>query len=229
MTLSIFVTGNGTEVGKTVVTRALARAAKRRGLKVVALKPVESGAVLEEGQWRGADAMAIAKAASLDVGKCPNNVYCLRDPVSPHLAAQRQNVTIEPREILALLERYRESHDLLLAEGAGGLLVPLGDDVLQADVYAQAGFDAIVVAKDELGAINATLLTLEALRRRGIKTRGVILNRSRGDDWGNWTAIERHGKTPVLGALPELFQADDEELADLAESSLRLEEIFSLV
>lgn len=227
MTVSLFVTGTGTEVGKTVITRALARAAVRRGLRVAALKPVESGAVNIGGCLQGADAKAIAAAALLSADGPPNWVYCLKDPVSPHLAAQRDEVTIESAQILTLIERHRPGCDLVLLEGAGGLLVPLRNDLLQADVYARAGFDAIVVAKDELGAINATLLTLEALKARGIFPKGVILNRSRGDDWGNRQAIEKHGRTPVLGVLPETPGADDDTLAELAESRLPLSVLFS--
>jgi dethiobiotin synthase len=227
--VSLFVTGTGTEVGKTVVTRALARAAVRRGLRVAALKPVESGAVTIGERLQGADAQAIAAAALLPTHGPANWVYCLKDPVSPHLAAQRDGVAIEPAQILALIQRHRQDCDLMLVEGAGGLLVPLRDDLLQADVYARAGLDAVVVAKDELGAINATLLTLEALRVRGICPKGVILNRSLGCDWGNRQAIEKHGRTPVLGVLPEAPGADDDTLAQLAESHLSLTDLFTLV
>lgn len=227
MAVTIFITGTGTEVGKTVVTRALARAALRRHLRVVALKPVESGAVWRDGLLVGADAQAIATAAELDCRVFPNQAYCLPDPVSPHLAAARHGVDIDPASVRALLDRYRATHDLVLAEGAGGLLVPLREDLLQVEVYGRAGYDAVVVARDELGAINTTLLTLEALAARGMTVRGVILNRSCGVDFGNAAAIERHSGAKVLGTLPEAGDADDEHLARLAEECLCLDKLFA--
>jgi len=218
MTPAIFVSGTDTGVGKTVVARAIVRALVRQGVDVVVAKPVESGA-----DPTPADALALRAAACSDDSLdaiCP---FRFPDPVSPHLAAARVGARIDGEAILALLARLADGHELVVAEGAGGLLVPLADDLLYADVIARSGYRLLVVAPDVLGTINATLLTLEAARARGIEVAGVVLNRTPPADLGNAEAIAAHGRVPILGRLPSCADPDDDDaLADLAERNLDL-------
>lgn len=222
MTVSLFVTGTGTGVGKTVVSRAVVAAWRRRGLRVVALKPVETGVPLLDGRRAPADALALARAA----GTSPDgHALCrvaLPDPVSPHLAAARAGVRIEIDELAAFVRERADGADAILVEGAGGLLVPLSDEALQADFAARLGWPLLVVAPNVLGAINHTLLTVEAAIRRGLPVAGVVLNRTPETDFGNAAAIARHGGVPVLGELPDAPD-DDDALAALAEAHLDLE------
>jgi dethiobiotin synthetase len=212
----LFVTGTDTGVGKTVVTRALVRALVNRGLHVVALKPVGEGPT---------DAEALAKAAGRGhrVGEICR--YQLKSPVSPHLAARRDGVEIEKEAILALVRYWIRRADLVIAEGAGGLLVPLSDNLNFADLVQAASLGLVIVAPNVLGTINATLLTVEAARRRGIPIAGVVLDRTPSGDLGNAEAIARHGEVPVLGELPTVDRDDDETLAKIAGETLDLDRL----
>ncbi len=230
MTKRIFVSGTNTGIGKTVVARALVAALRRRGIATLALKPVESGAPLVEGRPRPADAAALARASGLDPSPARNWLYAFGDPVSPHLAAARAGERIEAEAVLEFLaRRERESGArVVIAEGAGGLLVPLGDDLLFADLIARSGYELLVVSPDVLGTINATLLTIEAARSRGIPIAAVVLNRSGREDLGNAEAIAAHGRVEIPVGLPDLPAAaleDDAALAELAERHLDLDRL----
>jgi dethiobiotin synthetase len=225
MTRGIYVTGTDTEVGKTIVTRAIVRALVRRGLRVAALKPVESGAPEINGELVPEDAVALIESARSGAGVGDVCCYRFSDPVSPHLAAARVGATIEAPPIRALLERGGRDSDLVIAEGAGGLLVPLSDTLLYGDLIAATGYALLIVAPNVLGTINATLQTIEAARRRHIDVLGVVLNRTPPTELGNAEAIARHGRVRILGALPTVEPPDTDALADAAERALELESL----
>ncbi|MBW2277404.1 MAG: dethiobiotin synthase [Deltaproteobacteria bacterium] len=223
MTHAIFVSGTDTEVGKTVVTRGIVRALVRQGAQVAVAKPVESGAELVDGELVPADATALLEAARSDEPIAEVCAYRFPDPVSPHLAAARVGAEIDGAVILKLLEWRADGSPLSIAEGAGGLLVPLADDLLYADVVARSGYGLVIVAPNVLGTINATLLTVEAARSRGIDVVGVVLNQTPAAELGNAEAIAAHGRVPILGQFPTCADPDDDEaLADLAEHHLDL-------
>jgi dethiobiotin synthetase len=216
----VFVTGTGTGVGKTAVTRGVVRALARGGASVAALKPVESGAK-GSGEPRS-DAEALKAASGWGASLGDVCAYSLAAPVSPHLAAAREGVRIDPARLDALLRRAEAAAELVIAEGAGGLLVPLSADLLYADFIASTGYGLVVVAPNALGAIHAALSTVEAARARGIDVRGVILNGSPEADLDNAGAIARFGRVRILGCFPMVDASDDEALADAAEASLDL-------
>jgi dethiobiotin synthase len=223
MTRAVFVSGTDTEVGKTVVTRGVVRALVRRGEQVAVTKPVESGAELVDGELVPADATALLRAARSEEPVAEVCAYCFPDPVSPHLAAARVGARIDEGVIQDLLARRASDNDIAIAEGAGGLLVPLSDELLYADAIARSGYRLIVVAPNVLGTINATLLTIEAARARGIDVIGVILNQTPPVELGNAEAIAAHGRVPILGQLPTCPTPDDDDaLADLAERHVNL-------
>ncbi len=223
MSKRIFITGTGTGVGKTAIGRALVRAARNRGIDAVAVKPVESGVV----NPCESDAYLLAKAAMRENRNEKNCLYSFSKPVSPHLAAEYENRIINPNTVCEFLRDWTSKSDLVLAEGAGGLLVPLGAGVLFVDIVVEIGFEILVVAPNILGTINTTLLTIEACKSRGLNINGVVLNGSPTDKWGNAQAIEAYGKVQVLGEFPTTDLADDSVLADFAEKHLVLDSLFS--
>ncbi len=223
MNRGIFVTGTDTEVGKTIVTRALVRAFVNTGMRVAALKPVESGAPEIDGRLVPEDASALIRAARSGHDVKDVCAYSFPDPVSPHLAAARVGETIEQDRVLEILKRHRNDSDLIVAEGAGGLMVPLSSTLLYADLIAATGYSLLLVSPNVLGTINATLLTLEAARSRGIEIAGVVLNRTPTAELGNADAISHHGKVRVLGEFPTVDSANDDELADAARRTLDLD------
>jgi dethiobiotin synthetase len=166
----VFVTGTDTGVGKTVLAAALAAALRAAGVDVAAFKPAVTG--LEEPEpGRPADHELLAAAA----GRPPDEVapYRFGPPVSPHLAAELAGTTLDPAALVAAARALRA--DVVVAEGVGGLLVPLTLGFTVRDLAVELGWPVVVAARPGLGTISHSLLTVEAARAAGLDVRAVVL------------------------------------------------------
>ena len=184
-----FVTGTDTGVGKTVISALLAA-----GLEAYYWKPVQSGSD------QGLDSQQVALWAGLDREKIIPEAYTLRQPLSPHLAAERDGVFIDPQRL-----HIPDAQGTLIIEGAGGIMVPLNNDLLILDWVRSLAVPVLIVAPNRLGVINHALLTINALGCYGVKILGVILNGEPNMD--HVQAIEHFGRTPVLAqvqTMPEI-------------------------
>lgn len=169
----LFVTGTDTEVGKTVVAAALTAAIRASGTTVGAFKAVVTG--LDE-PLPGVPADHELLAACADMA--PADVAPLRfgPPVSPHLAGELAGVRIDPAELADAARATAAARGTLVAEGVGGLLVPLtSEGYLVRDLAVELGLPLVIAARPGLGTINHTLLTLQAARAAGLEVRGVVL------------------------------------------------------
>ncbi|XSG82855.1 MAG: dethiobiotin synthase [Methyloligella sp. ZOD6] len=193
-----FVTGTDTDVGKTVAAAWLTA-----HLGAAYWKPVQAG---DEG---GTDTQTVRGLAELPEDRVVPEAYVLPDPLSPHEAARRANVTIDLARI-----RPPETDGFLIVEGAGGIMVPLNEAELVIDLIEDLGLPAIVVARSTLGTINHTLLSLEALRRRGLAIAGVIMVGPESSH--NRAAIERYGRTQVIAEIPWLDTLNRQTLCGIA-------------
>jgi dethiobiotin synthetase len=186
VTRSIVVTGTDTGIGKTVFAAALAGA-----LDGCYWKPVQSG--LEEET----DSGTVGRLSGLGGDRILPERYRLQTPVSPHLAAERDGVTIDPAGlVLPTVARP------LVVEGAGGLLVPLTRETLTIDVFARWRAPVVLCARTTLGTINHTLLSVEAIRARGIPLVGIAFLGPENAD--SEQTIAAFGRTRRLGRLPHL-------------------------
>ncbi len=179
----IFVTGTGTEVGKTVVAAALARTLADEGRRVAVFKPVVTG-LEEEGE---ADHELLRRASGSGQSDEQIAPYRYRPPASPHLAAALAGEEIEPERLRTAARAAAAGADVLVCEGVGGLLVPLAGRVSPAmrdkgdppylvrDLAMDLGYPLVVVAAPGLGTINHTLLTLEVARAAGLEVASVVL------------------------------------------------------
>ncbi|MBF0130500.1 MAG: dethiobiotin synthase, partial [Alphaproteobacteria bacterium] len=154
------------------------------------------------------DAAEVARLTGLPPARIHPFTYALQAPLSPHEAARREGVSID-------MDRFSlpATGRPLVVEGAGGLLVPLNRDALMIDLIARLGLPVVLVGPSGLGTINHTLLSLEALRRRGLPVLGVILNGPSNP--ANRAAIERHGQIPVR-ELPRMDPLDADAVASQA-------------
>lgn len=169
----LFVTGTDTGVGKTVLAAAICAALRARGVDVAAWKPVVTGThEPTPGGWPP-DHELLGAAAGID----PERVAPLTfgPAVSPHLAAQLAGRAIEPAALLADARRASGTAEVLVAEGVGGILVPLTPGYLVRDLALDLGLPVLVAARSGLGTINHTLLTLEAVRAVGLEPAAVVL------------------------------------------------------
>ncbi len=193
--ISFFVTGTDTDAGKTHICRALLMAADARGMRAIGYKPIESGCSALNRP--GPDALALAAAANTE----PKTTYMLPEPIAPHLAAQRQGIQLELSTIVRQVRHFQETTDFLLVEGAGGFLVPTSAHENMADLATAAGLPILVVAPNRLGAINHTLLTIEAARHRNLEVAAVLLNDlgSASASLENHQSIAEFASVSVLG------------------------------
>ena len=168
MTRGIFVTGTDTEIGKTAITAGLAAVLKKRGINAGVMKPISAGG--------RADAKLLKRAARSDQPLDTINPIYLRDPLSPNIAARREEKILDLAPVFDAFNHLSKIHDYLLVEGVGGLLVPITDDFLVADLAARLDLPLLIVARAALGTINHTLLTIEAARARGLQINSVIYN-----------------------------------------------------
>ncbi len=200
----VFVTATDTGVGKTWVACALVRAAERRGLRVAAMKPCETG--------DGDDGERLIAATGRALDPSLARPYRFHVPASPEVAARAENAVVDVARIVDAFARLTRDADFSVVEGAGGLLVPVAPGLLMADVAARLGLPLLIVARASLGTVNHTLLTLEAARARRLAVAGVVLSRavdSAGpDEASNPEAIATYGRVPILGLFPHGRDAD---------------------
>jgi dethiobiotin synthetase len=217
----LVVTGTSTSVGKTVVTAAVAALAVDQGKRVAVVKPAQTGIALGEPSDVDVVLGLVGDAITTrELRRYP-------EPLAPETAARRAGLpAVRPHEITAEVTRLADDHDLVLVEGAGGLLVrfdPHGATI--ADVAWALGAPVLVVADPGLGTLNATALTAEALARRGIECAGVVVGR-----WPvepdlatrcNLIDLPVAAGAPLLGVLPDgLGAADPDTFLDVARRSL---------
>ena len=173
-----FITGTDTGVGKTYVAALLAKKLVRAGYRVGVYKPVASGCIRQEQSLVSEDALALWNAAGQPgelSAVCPQRFEA---PLAPHLAAREEGTVVDPRRLRKGLDYWRESSDVILVEGAGGLMSPLSHEDFNADLAYEFGFPLIVVSPNQLGVINQTLQTLitASTFRQGMDVAGIILN-----------------------------------------------------
>jgi dethiobiotin synthetase len=195
VTTRIIVTGTDTGIGKTVFAAGLTRL-----LDGYYFKPVQAGLGEET------DTAVVQRLSALPAKRMLPEVWRLTTPASPHLAAERDDVMIDSKQLtLATLDRP------LIVEGAGGLMVPLTRDVLYIDVFATWRSPVVLCARTALGTLNHTLLSLEALQRRGIPILGIALIGDAHAD--NERTLREMGRVPILGRLPRLDPLTPQSLA----------------
>jgi dethiobiotin synthetase len=224
----VFVTGTGTEAGKTVVAAAIARTAAAAGRRVAVFKPAVTGldeygdrpgrGTAAEGRWDEPDHELLRRAAGSAQADDEVAPYRYRPPVSPHLGAELAGEAIDPGRLVAAARAAAAGADLLVTEGVGGFLVPLTLGYLIRDFARELGLPVAIAAPPGLGTINHTLLTVEAVRSVGLSVSAVVLTPWPADpsdvERSNLMAIERLGGIPVH-ALPRLDLAQPETWPEL--------------
>jgi len=204
---SLFITGTDTGVGKTVIAGYLAKYLLNKGHTAITQKWIQSGC-------KGNFPLDIAVHLKI-MGKdksyindylrfiCP---YKFRFPASPHLASKIENKRINPRKIIRSFRTLARKFDFVIVEGSGGVMVPLDRRILLIDLAQEAGLPVLIVAQNKLGAINHTLLAIEALRLRKMDILGIVFNNPQKEDAriikDNPSIIGALTGENILGVLP---------------------------
>lgn len=206
--LGLFITGTDTGIGKTHTACLIARQAAAAGLRVGAYKPVCSGADQNPAgqlRWDDIDRLSAAINVPVEIDDiCPQRFLA---PLAPPLAARLEQSTVDGTMLRAGLERWRNRCDLLLVEGAGGLLCPLTETESMADLAAEFGFPLLIVARPGLGTINHTLLTVDVARTYRLRVAGFLFCETgpRTSDPSvatNAREIERRSGVLFFGTIP---------------------------
>ncbi len=191
--MSFFVTGTDTGVGKTYVTRLILETLRREGIDAVGYKPVACGDREDADQLA-----AVSGGLTLDE---VNPVY-LKTPVAPYVAGLLENQTVNPAELLAGFQHLAAAHAEVIVEGAGGWEVPLAPGYRISDLAKDLGLPVILVAGNRLGALNHILLTVDAIRAKGLTCAGIILNQL--EDELDTAMITNKGVLEDLSGIPLL-------------------------
>jgi len=203
----IFITGTDTGVGKTVVSAALLAAFRDAGVDAVPMKPIQTGCKRRNKELATPDLDFILKTTGLRASleeralMCP---YRFKPACSPHLAAKMAKKVISPWKIKDSFRKLADRHEIVVVEGAGGVLVPIGGKKMMIDLIAMLRLPVVLIARPGLGTINHTLLSLGELRRAGIEVLGVIFNETEKTRRGfieadNRKTVEWLSGVPVIG------------------------------
>ncbi|MBI3618183.1 MAG: adenosylmethionine--8-amino-7-oxononanoate transaminase [Candidatus Omnitrophica bacterium] len=226
----IFITGTDTGVGKTVATLVLGTLLQGQGYNVGVMKPVQCG---------GDDAVFLKKSLRLSDRLVEINPCFAREPLSPHLSFERAKRKVDVKKILTIYERLKQKHDIVLVEGAGGLMVPLRKDYFVTDLARDLDLELVIVARLGLGTINHTLLTVEQARGRGLEVRGVLFSEASPRKHGipqatlqglpektNPQAVRTLGNVEVLGTIPYLKSLRRKEIVRRCAATVDLKRLF---
>jgi len=208
-----FVAGTDTDAGKTVVTAALVRQMRMQGIDAVPMKVIQTGGGYTEDGYPISPDFEVYCRASAFIGDGDE----IRDmvplsfsaPCSPHLAARMEGAACEIGPVLAALERLCRRHDLVIAEGVGGINVPLSDRLTSLALIKETGLPLILVIRNVLGCVNHAINTIQVLRSHSIQIRGAVMTETSPpkdcDTFilkDNPRIISRLGNIPILGSLP---------------------------
>jgi dethiobiotin synthetase len=220
-TLSLFVTGTDTEIGKTFVSAAMLRGFAREGLRAAAMKPIAAGAFELDGVLHNEDADQLDAASNVLLPPAIRTPYLLKEPAAPHIAAALENVTFDIGHIVDCHEEALMRADIVVVEGVGGFRVPLTVTEDTADLAVALKLPVVLVVGMRLGCISHALLTAEAIAARGLTLAGWVANRVDPDMTfpdENIASIREHlareYDAPLLGIVPHLSPASPELAAD---------------
>ena len=205
----IFVTGTDTNIGKTVLSALLLAELRRRTIPAAPIKTAQTGCERDVPDLDYSLSMAAMEVGSVSYKNMAP--YTFEPACSPHLAAEMAGSEIDIAEIVIAARTLAKEYEYVIAEGAGGLLVPLNRRETMLDLMQALRLPVLIAARPGLGTINHTLLTIRALRSDGINMVGVVFVASTDEETGiieedNITTIEQFGKIPILGTIPYCAQ-----------------------
>ena len=216
-----FITGTDTGVGKTWVTLALMEALQNKGETVVGMKPVASGCQNTSAGLRNDDAVRILKQSSQDLDYKTVNPYAFEPAVAPHIAADVAGVVIDIEKIAGEFSTLKKEADSVVVEGVGGWSVPLGENIMLADVVNRLNLPVILVIGLRLGCINHALTTTRAIEADGAKLHGWITSQL-DPDYAclneTMVTLQTRINAPFLGKLAYMESCD----VEIAAGQLRI-------
>lgn len=215
MSKGIFIIGTDTNIGKTLVSAGLMHILNSNSLNACYFKPIISGGFKFGRGLIPLDTVFVKAVAHLKESSVSLSSYIFKTPVSPHLAARLEAKCIKICKIKDRLNYIKSKYNYIIAEGCGGLAVPLDDDgFMLYDLIKELGFSCILVAGAHVGTINHIFLTLELAKVKGIKVKGIIINNYTGEshERDSIETIKKITGAKILGIIPKISGVDMEKL-----------------
>ncbi len=238
MKAGYFITGTDTSVGKTIVSAAILRGFIKKGLKIGAMKPFETGCLNKDGILLPSDGMFLRDMAEMNDSLELVTPIKFETPASPLVASRLEDIEIDMDRIFKIFETLKKKYDYLLVEGVGGLMVPITQGKRKKtksfyfvrDLIKDMDLEAIVVCRPTLGTINHTLLTVEALNNKKIPIKGFIINYSNliKDDISEKTNLDILREIldiPFLGTMPYLTELNKDKIGETALKNIDFESL----
>ena len=237
MPKGIFIIGTDTEVGKTVVSAGLMYLLLENNYKAAYFKPVASGQVLLNGFYQSTDATFVKAVSGFTEDQKNITPFSFRNAVAPHFAARLESKSIDLAIIKDRLQYLKDRYEFIIAEGAGGLVVPLNDQgFMQYDLIRELGFPCLLVCRTGLGTINHTLLTLRFAKSVGLTIKGIVMNGNGQmlSEIDNIETIRKLSDIPAIFTIPALTGISTETLqpgniADVFEKAIDIKKIIGLM
>jgi dethiobiotin synthetase len=219
----LFIAGTDTGIGKTRAAVAVVRALVRRGLRVAVMKPVAAGAIFTAAGPRNEDALALIDAANVAADYALVNPYCLGAPISPHLAAAEEGVSIDRRRVAHAFASLAQRAQCVVVEGAGGWLAPIGERESMADLAGTLALPVLLVVGLKLGCLSHAQLTARVIETDGLRLAGWIANHldptfERMSE--NLATLERLLGTPPLAFMPHCAKFTGFEFSEATTAAL---------
>lgn len=238
MKAGYFITGTDTGVGKTIVSAAILRGFIKKGIRVGAMKPIETGCLNKDGILLPSDGMFLRDMAEMNDPLDLVTPIKFENPLSPLAASRLEDIYIDLDRIFRVFETLKKKYEYIIVEGIGGLMVPIIEEQKKKtksfyfvrDLIKDMGLDVIVVSRPTLGTINHTLLTVEALKNKKIPIKGFIINYSNviKDDISEKTnphILTEILDIPLLGIIPYLAELNKDNIGETALKSLNFESL----
>lgn len=231
--MHIFVTGTDTDVGKTLITAGLAAVMQSLGYKAGVYKPVQSGAEEKNGFLVSPDLAFVKKMDFYVETFCS---YLLKEPAAPYIAAEIEKKEIDFELIQKDYQNIKEKCEMVLVEGAGGLMVPVAPNKVMGDIAKFLDIPVLIVARPNLGTVNHTILTINQAKSMGLDVAGVVINQY---PLGTKNAaiktaprlIEEYTDASILGVVPYMHFFDATKPGEIINTflnSIDLEKIFRI-
>jgi len=232
MTRGAYIIGTDTEVGKTVVAAGLMAVLLKRGYNAGYFKPVASGGVEDETGFHAVDAYFVQVESGFVGEEALITPFAFREATAPHLAARLEGNPIVPDRIKEVCATVKSRYEIVIAEAAGGLAVPLTDEgYMQYELIRELGFPCILVARSGLGTINHTLLTLHLARAEGLNVTAIFINQY-GDtllERENAEVLKRLSGVDALYKVPPLSPPDHMHLLSVFDLLFNLPAVEAII
>jgi len=231
----LFVIGTDTDVGKTFVTAGITYILRKHNFNACSFKTVQSGGIVKDNKVLSGDIEFVKDITEINETNTMMNSYCLKEAVSPHIAAEIENVTIDKNKILEDYKKLQEKYDYVIVEGAGGIIVPLirGKYYIY-DLVKDLDIPVIIVARAGVGTINHTALTVDFIKRLGIEIKGLIINGYSNSFYedDNIKVLKNITNVDVISIINKLNIGENEDFISKArveyDNSLEIKKVLNL-